>query len=134
MWRRVAIAGVAMGVALAAAAASGPNMLPGVWEETMTAPDGTTQTHQLCFLRKDIDNTDKFQRGLIPAPNGNCKSSDYRASGDEISYSLTCDGRVKKVTARYAGDHASATVDDGGQISHITRTRIGDCTVSDFSK
>jgi hypothetical protein len=113
------------------------NMQPGLWESTMTVGGNTMPAEQKCYQQKDIDALDRFQRGADPPGQTPCSSSGYKALGNSMTYTLTCqlNGRksVSAVTTTYDGDRITGTISGvDGTISRLVNSRIGDCTDSSF--
>ncbi|HLY55538.1 MAG TPA: DUF3617 family protein [Stellaceae bacterium] len=131
--RRLAV--VVLGLGLAVAAWGDLNMKPGLWEEVATKADGSHQTKQSCYLAKDIQNTEKFERGEAAAENGACTASEYHRDGNTVTYTLTCTaGGQSSVVATYFGDHTAAVITHGSTVMTVTRKRIGDCSKSSFGE
>ncbi len=113
------------------------NMQPGMWEAIMTVSGNQMPAEQKCYLQKDIDSLDRFQRGT-EQPNGNpCSASGYKAFGNRATYTLTCNinGRrsVSAVTMNYDGNRITGEiVGVDGTVTQVLNTRIGDCTQSSF--
>ena len=66
------------------------NMRPGLWESTTTVGGNTMPVEQKCYLQKDIDTLDRFQRGGVPPSQSPCSSSGYQELGNTMKYTLTC--------------------------------------------
>jgi hypothetical protein len=113
------------------------NMRPGLWEATMNVGGNPAPTEQKCYLQKDVDSLDRFQRGEEPPGQNPCSTSNYKALGNTMTYTLTCQFNGKKsvsaVTTNYDGDHIIGLIAGAdGTITQLTNTRIGDCTQSSF--
>jgi len=113
------------------------NMEPGLWEAIMTVGDNRMPPEQKCYLQKDVDALDRFQRGADPSGKNPCSASGYKAIGNTMKYTLTCviNGRksVSAVTMNYDGIRITgeiAAVD--GTVSRVLNSRIGDCSQSSF--
>jgi len=112
------------------------NMQPGLWESSTMVGGETRSTEQKCYVQKDVEALEKFQKGQSPlaAP---CRASGYKALGNTTSYTLTCEMNgnksVSAVTAIYDGSmiHGSITNADGN-VSTFVNSRIGDCGRSSF--
>src|SRR5690242_21577255 len=65
------------------------NMQPGLWESSTMVGGETRSTEQKCYVQKDVEALEKFQKGQSPlaAP---CRASGYKALGNTTSYTLTC--------------------------------------------
>ena len=114
------------------------NMQPGLWESTMTVGGNAMRPEQKCYLQKDIDALDKFQRGTDPGKSP-CLASGYKALGNTMSYTLTCQINGQKsisaVTTTYDGDRITGEIAGlDGTVSKLVTTRIGNCTDSSFGK
>jgi Protein of unknown function (DUF3617) len=112
------------------------NMKPGLWEATMSVGGSPATTEQKCYLQKDVDSLDRFQRGEAP-PGQACSTSNYKALGNTMTYTLTCQISGKKsvsaVTTNYDGDRITGLIAGAdGTITQLVNTRIGDCTQSSF--
>lgn len=114
------------------------NMRPGLWEATTSIGGNQLATEQKCYLQKDIDTLEKFQQGgpgdLSNAP---CKSSNYTAVGNRMTYTLTCEIQGKKsvsvITTIYDGEEVNASIAGvDGTVSRVQSKRIGPCTESSF--
>lgn len=113
-------------------------MQPGLWESATMVSGETRSTEQKCYMQKDIDALEKFQKGQSPlaAP---CRASDYKALGNVTSYTLTCqmngNKSVSAVTAIYDASmiHGRITNADGN-VSTFVDSRIGNCGWSPFGK
>jgi len=113
------------------------NMQPGLWESTMAVGGNTMPVEQKCYLRKDIDTLDRFQRGGAPPSQSPCSSSGYQELGNTMKYTLTCQINGKKtvsaITTTYDGDRITGTITSvDGTVSRLVNTRIGDCSESSF--
>ena len=113
------------------------NMRPGLWESIMKAGGNATPSEQKCYLQKDIDALDRFQRGVEHPSQSPCSASEYKSLGNTMSYTLTCEINGKKtvsaVTTTYDGDHITALIAGvDGTVTESANTRIGDCTQSSF--
>lgn len=122
---------------LPALAYAGLNMKPGLWESTTSVQGHTIATDHKCYLQKDVDGLEKFQEGAVPAPHAPCTASGYKASGNTVTYSLTCifNGQPSNsaVTSVFEGDHTSGTIKGpDGIVNTIASKRIGACSQSSF--
>jgi len=113
------------------------NMRPGLWEAITTVGGSPMPSEQKCYLQKDIDALDQFQRGAVPPGQNPCSTSDYKALGNTMTYTLTCQMNGKKsvsaVTTTYDGDRISGLIAGiDGTVTEVINTRIGDCTQSSF--
>jgi len=135
--RIISTAGIAGMLMIPVAASAELNMKPGLWEATMTVAGNEMPAEQKCYLQKDVDSLDRFQRGeASPGPNP-CSTSNYKALGNTMSYTLTCQFNGKKsvsaVTTSYDGDRITGLIAGAdGTITRLVNTRIGDCTQSSF--
>jgi hypothetical protein len=130
-------AAAVVAVVFPVAARADLNMQPGLWEAVMTRGSDKTQPDQKCYLKKDIDALDLFQRGIRTPSQNPCKASNYKAIGNRTQYTLTCktNGQmtVNSVTMTYGGTRITGEIAgiDGG-ITRVVNTRIGDCSQSSF--
>jgi hypothetical protein len=113
------------------------NMKPGQWEAIMTVDGNQMPPDQKCYLQKDVDNLDRFQRGQDPPGRNPCATSGYSALGNTMSYTLTCQINGKKtvsaVTMNYDSSRITAEVTGvDGTRSRLVNTRVGDCNASSF--
>jgi len=113
------------------------NMQPGLWDEVKTVAGNQMPPAQKCYLQKDIDALDRFQRGAEPAGQYPCSASGYRALGNTMSYTLICVISGKKstsaVTLNYDGTRITGEISGiDGTLSRVINTRIGDCSQSSF--
>jgi hypothetical protein len=131
-----AACGLVLGIVAGAAAWADIDMQPGLWEDETMGSSGAPHTERKCFLARDIANTDKFQHGRIPDPEGRCTASAYEGDGRHVAYTVTCKAGSASAQTRYIasyfGDHAMVSVIDDFSIKTITRRRIGDCDKSSF--
>ena len=113
------------------------NMEPGQWEAIMTVGGNEMPPDQKCYLQKDIDNLDRFQRGEGTAAGNPCTTSGYAAIGNTMSYTLTCtikgNKTVSAVTMNYDRTRITGEITGvDGTRSRLINTRIGDCSKSSF--
>ena len=113
------------------------NMRPGLWESIMKAGGNAMPSEQKCYLQKDVDALDRFQRGVEHPSQSPCSASEYKALGNTMSYTLTCEINGKKtvsaVTTTYDGDHITGLIAGiDGTVTELVNTRIGDCSQSSF--
>lgn len=113
------------------------NMRPGLWETIMTVGGNQMPPEKKCYLQKDVDNLDRFQRGTEPPGRNPCSASGYRALGNTMSYTLTCsiNGQrsVSAVTMNYDRDRITGEITPiNGPGSALVNTRTGDCSESSF--
>ncbi len=113
------------------------NMRPGMWESIMTVGGNQMPPDRKCYLQKDIDALDRFQRGAGPQGKSPCTASGYREFGNSMSYSLTCviNGQksVSAVTMNYDRDRITGEITPvNGPVSAVVNTRTGDCSQSSF--
>ena len=133
------IAALATIVALAAPipAWADLNMRPGMWESIITVGGNQMPPDRKCYLQKDVDALDRFQRGTEPPGKNPCSASAYRALGNTMSYTLSCviNGQksVSAVTMNYDGDRITGEIAPlNGAVSAVVNTRTGDCSESSF--
>ena len=137
----------ALVVALAVAAttsyavAQSSLMRPGRWEVTMqmempnmpVAMPAMKNTQ--CVTQQEIDSPNK---GLPSGPNKNpieCKTSDYKVSGNTVTWTMTCTGQPPTTPSgelRFSGDAYDGLIKmmvEQQQMSmKISGKRLGDCT------
>ena len=119
------------------AASADLNMKPGLWEAVTTVGGSSTPPDQKCYLPKDIESLERFQRGEQPPGQNPCTASNYKALGNTMTYTLTCEFNGKKsvsaVTTNYDGDRITGLIAGAdGTVSQLVNTRIGDCSQSSF--
>jgi uncharacterized protein DUF3617 len=115
------------------------NMRPGLWQSIMTVGGNEMPPDQKCYLQKDVEALDRFQRGGEPQGRNPCTASGYRAFGNTMSYTLTCvmqgQKSVSAVTMNYDGDRITGEITAiDGTTSRLVNTRTGDCSESSFGK
>ena len=112
------------------------NIKEGQWEVTTSISGRKVSTEQKCYLNKDIVELEKMFRGEVIKPKQPCKFSDYKQSGNAVSYKMTCTfgGKpsVSQVTSTYNGDTAKGTITGNGTVSVVESKRIGSCSKSSF--
>ncbi|HLJ21664.1 MAG TPA: hypothetical protein VKU84_15770, partial [Stellaceae bacterium] len=90
------------------------NMQPGMWDEIKTVGSNQLPPERKCYLQKDVDALDGFQRGTAPAGKSPCSASGYKAVGNFTSYTLTCaiNGMksVSAVTLHYDGTRITGEI------------------------
>ena len=135
---RLLIAAVALAAIVHPVAARADlNMQPGLWESVMTRGSDQTQPDQKCYLKRDVDAVDLFQRGIKTPSQNPCKASDYKAIGNRVQYTMTCrtNGQttVNSVTMVYDGTRITGEIGSiDGTKTQVVNTRIGDCSQSSF--
>jgi len=112
-------------------------MQPGMWDEIKTVGSNQLPPERKCYLQKDVDALDGFQRGTAPAGKSPCSASGYKAVGNFTSYTLTCaiNGMksVSAVTLHYDGTRITGEITGvDGTVTLVLNTRIGDCSQSSF--
>jgi uncharacterized protein DUF3617 len=135
--RGIAALAVIVGLAAPVPASAELNMRPGMWESIMTVGGNQMPPDRKCYLQKDIDALDRFQRGTGTQANSPCSASGYREFGNTMSYSLTCviNGQksVSAVTMNYDRDRITGEITPiNGPVSALVNTRTGDCSQSSF--
>ncbi len=106
------------------------NMKPGLWE---TAAEPGQPPHRRCYTQKDIDYYEAFLQGKVHGRNQPCRFSNYKASGNTVSYTMTCRFRDRStrspVTATFDGDSTTGITKgaDGKDVT-VTSRRVGDCS------
>lgn len=137
--KRIAI--FVAGLVLSAAIAAAPRMTPGLWEMTMSMegagmPQGMTppMKFQHCYRAEDL----KDMRNTVPEKNPNCTISDWKESGNTVTWKMSCTGKNAMTSSgriTYAGDSYTGvnkmTMNHGGQPMTMTQKytakRVGDC-------
>ena len=115
------------------------NMEPGLWETIMTVGGNEMPPDRKCYVQKDIDDLDRFQRGQGKTAGNPCTTAGYTALGNTMSYTLTCtiNGKrtVSAVTMSYDRTRITGEITgvDGTQ-SRLINTRIGECSKSSFGQ
>jgi hypothetical protein len=135
--RAVAVACVVVVLVSPMSAWAELNMTPGLWEAIMTVGGNRMPPEQKCYLQKDVDALDRFQRGAEPPDKNPCSASGYKAIGNTMSYTLTCviNGRksVSAVTMNYDAIRITGEIAGvDGTVSRVLNSRIGDCSRSSF--
>jgi hypothetical protein len=128
---------IAAALLLPVSASAELNMKPGLWETATTVSGSPMPVEQKCYLQKDIDSLDRFQRGQAPAGQNPCSTSNYKALGNTMTYTLTCQFNGKKsvsaVTTTYDGDRITGLIAGAdGTVTQLLNNRIGDCSQSSF--
>ncbi len=113
------------------------NMRPGMWEAIMSVGGNQMPPEQKCYVQKDVDTLDRFQRGTEPPGKNPCSASGYQALGNTMSYTLTCviNGKksVSAVTLTYDGNRITGEITGvDGTVTQVVNTRTGDCSKSSF--
>jgi len=112
-------------------------MEPGLWESIMTVAGNQMPPDRKCYLKKDVDDLDRFQRGAEPAGKNPCSTKGFKALGNTMSYTLTCVIKGKKstsaVTMNYDGTRITGEIASvEGTVSRLINTRVSDCNESSF--
>ncbi len=136
---RIAASSLLAVLSLAFTICAALNMKPGLWETTTYISGNKLSTEQKCYLQKDIDSLEKMMRGDPAAQKGPCSNSNFKQSGDTVTYTMTCSFSKGKtstgtVSGTYNGDTTTGTVVGSGTTSKIDSKRIGDCSKSSFDK
>lgn len=128
----------------AAHAAAGPNMKPGLWEQTvkmeMPGMPQAMQEHksQRCVTPKDLEDPRKVGPGSDPRTAGQCEVSNFRMQGNTATWDMACKGQQQMKgsgSMTYQGDRYSGvnrmTMNQGGQTMTMTMNYsgryLGDC-------
>ena len=117
-----------------------PTLQPGMWElrvkMTMEAGEGMPampeQVFQRCMQAKDLESS------VTAPPQGECKVSNFKTSGDTAEWQLECGGsmpmhgkgRMTSSPTAYQGEIEMKMEDgDGGMTMHhvMSGKRLGDC-------
>lgn len=135
---------VTIGLAVSTAwAADAFQIRPGSWEVVMRVdfgdrkmPAGMPVDEPVkdidCITKEDLDNFS----GFLPPPEEDCKLTNYRSTGKEISYLMKCDGMTMdfRATAHSPDSFSAVSTSHGrdpGQqlVMRISAKRVGDtCT------
>jgi hypothetical protein len=115
------------------------NMQAGLWEITTTINGQKAGVEQKCFLQKDIDDLEKTMKGAAGKADQPCSYSDFKESGNTVTYKMTCrfgGGKpsTSLVTSTYNGNTTSGTITSSGTVITINSKRVGNCTKSSFAK
>ena len=137
--RAVATACAVVALAWPISARADLNMEPGLWEAIMTVGGNQMPPDQKCYLQKDVDNLDRFQRGQGPAAGNPCTTSGYNAVGNTMRYTLSCTIKGKKtvsaVTMNYDRTRITGEITSvDGTRSRLINSRIADCSKSSFGE
>jgi hypothetical protein len=122
----------------AAVADAGLNMKAGLWETVTTTQGQVGGTERKCYLPKDIADLQSQMRGQLVLPAQPCKFTDYKQTGNTVTYTMTCTfgkGRPTSsaVTATYSGDSTHGTVTSTAGVQWTIDSRyIGSCAKSSF--
>jgi hypothetical protein len=122
----------------AALADAGLNMKPGLWETATTMQGHVGGTERKCYLPKDIVDLQSQMRGQLVLPAQPCKFTDYKQTGNTVTYTMICTfGKGKPtrsaVTATYSGDSTHGTVTSAAGVQWaIDSRRIDGCAKSSF--
>ena len=134
---------VALAVAATASPATAQNspMRPGRWEVTMQMemPNVPVQMPAMkntrCVTQQEIDSPNK---GLPSGPDKNpneCKISDYKVSGNTVTWAMTCTGQPPTRGSgelRFTGDAYEGLVkmmmDQQTMTMKMSGKRLGECT------
>ncbi|MHB8534107.1 MAG: DUF3617 domain-containing protein [Sulfuricaulis sp.] len=137
--KRLAI--LAAGLILSAVCVAAPRMTPGLWEMTVNVeeagmPPGMIPptTYRHCYRPEDV----KDLRATVPKKNPNCRTSDWKESGNTVTWTMSCEGRGTmtgsgKITYtgdRYRGENKIVMVHDGRKTlmtQSYSARRVGDC-------
>ena len=138
MGTRIAISAALIWLVLPALAWAKLDMQPGLWEMATQMQGRTLANEQKCYLQKDIDALEKFMQGAVNDPKQPCVNSNYKASGNTVTYTMSCTfsghKNISDVSATYAGDHTTGTIKADGSVSTIASKRLGACNKSSFDK
>lgn len=127
---------LAAGLALAAAVAAAPRMKPGLWEMISTMEGAgmpsamPPMTFRHCYRPEDI----KDLRNTVPQKNPSCKVTDWKESGDTVTWKMACTGanamtgggRITYAGDRYTGVN-TMTTSRGTMTQRYTARRVGEC-------
>jgi hypothetical protein len=133
-----AIALIAIVWSAGSLAGAGLNMKPGLWETVTTMQGRVGGAERKCYLPKDVAALQSQMRGQLVFPAQPCKFTDYKQTGNTVTYTMTCTfgkGRPTRsaVTATYSGDSTHGTLTSAAGVqSVIDSRRIDTCTKSSF--
>jgi hypothetical protein len=128
----------------AAHASAGPNMKPGLWEQTVKMempgmPQAMPeQKSQRCVTPKDLEDPRRVGPGADPRTAGQCEVSNFRMQGNTATWDMACKGEQQMKgsgSMTYQGDRYSGvnrmTMNQGGQTMTMTMNYsgryLGDC-------
>ena len=114
------------------------NMQPGQWEAVMTRGSSQMAPDRKCYLKKDVEAVDLFQRGIKTPSQNPCRASNYKAIGNRVQYTMSCRANgqitVNSVTMVYDATRITGEIRGvDGTITTIINTRTGDCSQSSFA-
>jgi hypothetical protein len=129
-----------LGFLIPAVGIAAPTMTPGLWEIVMSAEmTGMSQQmpptkFQHCYRPEDL----KDMRRTVPNNKQNCKVTDWKESGNTVTWNVSCAGQGSMTgtgTMTYAGDsyrgNITMNMSQGGQkmtmIQNYQARRIGNC-------
>lgn len=131
----------AVGLMLSTLGVAAPVMKPGLWEITMSMEGAGMPSSMIpptkvkhCYRAEDL----KDLRNTVPEKNSNCQVSDWKESGNTVTWSLSCTGKNAMTgsgSITYSGDTYSGvnkmTMTHGGQKMTMSQKysakRVGDC-------
>ena len=123
---------------LSAAAYAGLNMQEGLWETALVMSGKAMPAEKKCYLKADVAMMEDMFLGKVVKPGDPCRYSDYKRSGNAVSYTMTCKfGKTDStsfVTVSYNGDSAGGTIKTGSAVITTSSKRVGNCSQSSFSK
>lgn len=129
-----------LGSTFASLTVAAPVMKPGLWEITMKMegagmPASISPTKvRHCYRAEDL----KDLRNTLPEKNSNCKVSDWKESGNTVSWNMACTGEHAMTgsgSITYSGETYTGTtkmtMTHGGQKMTMSQKysakRVGDC-------
>lgn len=137
---RSVLAVFAVGLTLSSLGIAAPTMKPGLWEIT-TSMEGAGMPASMpptkikhCYRAEDL----KDLRNTVPEKNSNCKVSNWKESGNTVTWNMACtgehamtgSGRITYSGDSYAGTN-KMTMSHGGQKMTMSQKynakRVGDC-------
>src|SRR5262249_54236847 len=113
------------------------NMEPGMWEAITTVDGNQMPPEQKCYLQKDVDALDRFQRGTGQIARNASSAAGYHPLGTTLSYTRACADNGKKtisaVSMNYDGNRITGEIIGiDGTRAQVLNTRISDCSESSF--
>jgi len=126
-------------LAVPSAAWADLNMQSGLWEITTTLNGAPAGSVRKCYLPKDLRNLEASQHGMGPMANPHCQTSDYKATRDTVTFTMTCKTHEVTTTSEaqlvFEGDRTAGVFKSSdGNFTSVYSRRIADCSVSSFGK
>lgn len=139
--RRVAvITGLLCLASFATPTAQQHPMRPGSWEVTGQMSMGGKQmppmTNTQCVTPEQLKQAEEggMPAGWTNGPQGNCKVSDYKVAGGNVTWKMTCSGQMAMTgdgQMQFKGDTYTGTMTmtmpQGTMTMNASGKRVGDC-------